>query len=64
MKINRVGRIPGSFVVHQMYQWVNEFGRAVSPPPENQHLREISSGGPKSGFHILQGADERKVPLL
>ena len=61
MVISRVGRIPGSFTVHQMYKWVNGSGRPVSPPPELEQLGQVDSVGRKSGFSLLGGPDERKV---
>ncbi|XP_060572635.1 whirlin-like isoform X2 [Ruditapes philippinarum] len=63
MMISRVGRIPGSFTVHQMYKWVNGSGRPVSPPPELEQLGKVDSVGRKSGFSLLGGPDERKINI-
>ncbi|XP_053381270.1 whirlin-like [Mercenaria mercenaria] len=63
MVISRVGRIPGSFTVHQMYKWVNGSGRAVSPPPELEQLGQVDSVGRRSGFSLLTGPDERKINI-
>ncbi|XP_052790339.1 whirlin-like [Mya arenaria] len=63
MKICRVGRIPGTSVVHEMYRWVDGGGRTTSPPPELVILgQREGSGGRKSGFALLKpGLEERKV---
>ena len=60
----RVGRIPGSNVVHQMYSWVSPVGRSVSPPLELDRLGQTDSVGRKSGFSLLKDSDERKVRSL
>ncbi|KAL3872400.1 hypothetical protein ACJMK2_040328 [Sinanodonta woodiana] len=58
-----VGRIPGSYVVNQMYKWIDPRGRIVSPPPELEQIGYLEHGtlGPKSGLMLLKGEDERKV---
>lgn len=63
MVLSRVGRIPGSFVVHQMYKWVNPSGKPVSPPQELEHLGQVDSISRKSGFTLLKGPDERKINI-
>ncbi|XP_060071925.1 whirlin-like [Ylistrum balloti] len=59
----RVGRIPGSFEIHQMYKWVDPYGRAVSPPPELEQIAKLEAGtiGRRSGLLLLKSSDERKV---
>ncbi|XP_048244992.1 whirlin-like isoform X1 [Haliotis rufescens] len=65
--ICRVGRIPGTHVVHQAYSWVDPRGRAVSPPPELEHMgphQEVGSLRSRSGLMLLKGSDERKVNVV
>ncbi|XP_069121383.1 whirlin-like isoform X2 [Argopecten irradians] len=59
----RVGRIPGSFEIHQMYKWVDPYGRTVSPPPELEQIAKLEAGtiGRRSGLLLLKSSDERKV---
>lgn len=63
--VRPVGRIPGSFVVHQTYTWVDPRGRPVSPPPEvDKNARYESTGQRKSGLMLLKAGDERKVNVV
>ncbi|OWF39924.1 whirlin-like isoform X2 [Mizuhopecten yessoensis] len=59
----RVGRIPGSFEIHQMYKWVDPYGRTVPPPPELEQIAKLEAGtiGRRSGLLLLKSSDERKV---
>lgn len=63
MVICRIGRIPGSYIIHQMYKWVDSYNRPVSPPPELEQIGggEINSVGRRSGLMLLKESDERKV---
>ena len=63
MKICRVGRVPGSNVVHQMYKWVDNMGRPASPPPELTIPSHDTSESRKSTFSLLKCGDERKVTV-
>ncbi|XP_072017578.1 whirlin-like [Amphiura filiformis] len=64
--IKSVGRVPGSFVSHRTYTWVDPHGRSVSPPPEvdveGRRLHE--SQGRKSALNLLKDGDEKKVNLV
>ena len=64
--LKSVGRVPGSFVSHQTYTWVDPQGRSVSPPPDVDLMgRKMSeSQGRKSGLNLLKDGDEKKVGLL
>ncbi|XP_074655766.1 whirlin-like [Tubulanus polymorphus] len=63
--VKSVGRIPGSFTVHQTYTWVDPQGRAVPPPPEiDKTSRYESKGERKSGLMLLKDSDERKVNVV
>ncbi|XP_064616825.1 whirlin-like [Liolophura sinensis] len=63
--ICRVGRIPGSYSVHQSYIWVDPSGRPVSPPPELEQIGQARSGDQRrSGLMLLKAADERKINIF
>ncbi|XP_022105757.1 whirlin-like isoform X2 [Acanthaster planci] len=64
--VKSVGRVPGSFVCHQTYTWVDPQGRSVSPPPDVDLMgqRMSESLGRKSGLNLLKDGDEKKVNLL
>ncbi|XP_064649030.1 whirlin-like isoform X3 [Lineus longissimus] len=65
LTVKNVGRIPGSYVVHQTYTWVDPQGRPVSPPPEiDRSGRYESKGERKSGLMLLKDSDERKVNVV
>ncbi|XP_033105597.1 whirlin-like isoform X2 [Anneissia japonica] len=66
MVISSVGRVPGSYVSHQTYTWVNPQGRSVSPPPNVAVLKGkmTESQGRKSSLNLLNDGDERKVNLV
>ena len=61
--VKSVGRVPGSFVSHQTYTWVDPQGRSVSPPPDVDLMgrRMSESLGRKSGLNLLKDGDEKKV---
>ncbi|WAR30631.1 WHRN-like protein, partial [Mya arenaria] len=70
MKICRVGRIPGTSVVHEMYRWVDGGGRTTSPPPElvnvtvnsGQGLGLMIRGGRDFGLGIyISGVDSMSI---
>ncbi|XP_071802297.1 whirlin-like isoform X1 [Asterias amurensis] len=64
--VKSVGRVPGSFVSHQTYTWVDPQGRSVSPPPDVDLMgrRMTESLGRKSGLNLLKDGDEKKVNLV
>ncbi|XP_077987158.1 whirlin-like [Glandiceps talaboti] len=64
--IKSVGRVPGSYVSHQTYTWVDPHGRSVSPPPDIdvRGYRGNDSVGRRSGLNLLKDGDERKVHLV
>ncbi|XP_071947803.1 whirlin-like isoform X3 [Antedon mediterranea] len=66
MVISSVGRVPGSYVSHQTYTWVNPQGRSVSPPPNVAAIKGqmTESQGRRSGLNLLNDGDERKVNLV
>ncbi|ESO96044.1 hypothetical protein LOTGIDRAFT_116246 [Lottia gigantea] len=66
LTICRVGKIPGTHIVHQTYKWIDPKGRAVSPPPELEQLHpEISTEHRhRSSLTLLKGSDERKVNVV
>ncbi|XP_050389473.1 whirlin isoform X2 [Patella vulgata] len=59
----RIGKIPGTHVVHQTYRWIDPKGRPVSPPPELEQLHptEPLEHRNRSGLSLLKASDERKV---
>ncbi|XP_052222739.1 uncharacterized protein LOC127838790 isoform X2 [Dreissena polymorpha] len=62
MKVSRVGLIPGTSVVHEMYKWVDDLGRPTSPPPELEQIKRNDSAGAKSEFNLLRpGSIEQKI---
>ena len=64
--IKSVGRVPGSFVTHKTYTWVDPQGRSVSPPPDadtaGRKLHETQ--GRKSLLNLLKDGDEKKVRVV
>ncbi|XP_013420098.2 uncharacterized protein LOC106180619 [Lingula anatina] len=65
LQVRPVGRVPGTYVVHQTYTWVDPRGRPVSPPPEVEKAgRYEAKGERKSGLMLLKCGDERKVNVV
>ncbi|XP_041368302.1 whirlin-like isoform X2 [Gigantopelta aegis] len=65
--VSRVGRIPGTHIVHQAYRWVDPKGRPVTPPPELELLgsaEDLLENRSRSGSTLLKGSDERKVNVV
>ncbi|XP_071485975.1 whirlin-like [Diadema antillarum] len=65
--VKSVGRVPGSFLSHQTYTWVDPNGRSVSPPPDIDPLRGRmlnDSQNRKSSLNLLKSGDEKKVNVV
>ncbi|XP_004638525.1 whirlin isoform X6 [Octodon degus] len=68
LSVYSAGRIPGGYVTNHIYTWVDPQGRSISPPsglpqPHGSTLRQHESDR-RSGLHLLQGGDEKKVNLV
>ncbi|KAM6182715.1 whirlin isoform 1-T1 [Erethizon dorsatum] len=68
LSVYSAGRIPGGYVTNHIYTWVDPQGRSISPPsglprPHGSALRQ-HEGDRRSGLHLLQGGDEKKVNLV
>ncbi|XP_010637770.1 whirlin, partial [Fukomys damarensis] len=68
LSVYSAGRIPGGYVTNHIYTWVDPQGRSISPPsglsqPHGSTLRQ-HEGDRRSGLHLLQGGDEKKVNLV
>ncbi|XP_021117850.1 whirlin isoform X7 [Heterocephalus glaber] len=68
LSVYSAGCIPGGYITNHIYTWVDPQGRSISPPsglpqPQGSTLRQ-HEGDQRSGLHLLQGGDEKKVNLV
>ncbi|XP_026637727.1 whirlin isoform X5 [Microtus ochrogaster] len=68
LSVYSAGRIPGGYVTNHIYTWVDPQGRSISPPsslpqPHGSALRQHENAR-RSGLHLLQDGDEKKVNLV
>ncbi|XP_004463226.2 whirlin isoform X2 [Dasypus novemcinctus] len=68
LSVYSAGRIPGGYVTNHIYTWVDPQGRSTSPPASLCPPRGGSLGprerDRRSGLHLLQDSDEKKVNLV
>ncbi|XP_077000007.1 whirlin isoform X5 [Tamandua tetradactyla] len=62
LSVYSAGRVPGGYVTNHIYTWVDPQGRSASPPHSGSLGQREGDG--RSGLHLLQDGDEKKVNLV
>ncbi|XP_065829589.1 uncharacterized protein [Oscarella lobularis] len=57
------GRYPGTYVAQRRYNWVDQAGRPVSPPPQPRTVKTGDEEG-RSDLRLLSNADEKRVNVV